>query len=463
MTLSNSLIIKNLSTQIRDILNQKLSGKKVIILGAGIPFVIKEFRDFLRSCDIVDDLSLAASSFVELYGKKDIDDKTIIVPSPLYNHFALNINHFYGKLKILPEHAEKALVEFDPDHQAYVFDTGYSPYKEIFSRKIFGPRLDISYQIEDKHFDYLLFQKAGIPVPATKVCSITDDITWKNEFLRFDEGLGVVIVGNEEGVVRGGGKGIHVFKKYEDLQENIPMLKKEYQIIKFMPYLKGIPINVHGIVAPNGVMCFKPMETITLHSQKNHSFQYMGNSTHLKLSEKENRMIEEVFTKICLYLRDECGFLGFICFDGNISEKGFYLTDLNSRLGSGTNVISHANKDDPALFWFMDMLLKEKLLTELPLDEIKEYYNAAIEKDPQIKARLLLADNKLPTGKKIFDDPKGLKGEVEMRNHLKGTFMQFQLHNVKDDPHHFVGPRMAELYNKLPSDYLSEHGKMTSF
>ncbi|MEJ2131362.1 MAG: hypothetical protein P8Y95_07025 [Gammaproteobacteria bacterium] len=112
--------------------------------------------------------------------------------------------------------------------------------------------------------------------------------------------------------------------------------------VRVMPFLEGIPCSIHGMVFPNTVIAFRPVEQLTLHRPTSPRFKYSGCATFWDPPEGDREEMRELAGSIGAALRSLVEFRGTFTVDGVMTADGFRPTELNPRYGLGMGVMSRS-------------------------------------------------------------------------------------------------------------------------
>jgi hypothetical protein len=101
--------------------------------------------------------------------------------------------------------------------------------------------------------------------------------------------------------------------------------------IRLMPLLEGPPVRLHGLVLRSDVVCFPPMEIVSLPRPDRGTFLLAGQAPtavprRAELAARTERIGEA--------LRAGTGYRGAFAVDGVLTDAGFLPTDFNARLTS---------------------------------------------------------------------------------------------------------------------------------
>jgi hypothetical protein len=108
-----------------------------------------------------------------------------------------------------------------------------------------------------------------------------------------------------------------------------------------MPFLDGVPCSIHGIVLPDGVAVFRPVEMVTL--RRGREFVYVGCATYWDPADEVRDHMRSIARTAGRTLAAELDFRGAFTVDGVVCADGFWPTELNPRFGAGLNVIARAS------------------------------------------------------------------------------------------------------------------------
>lgn len=114
-----------------------------------------------------------------------------------------------------------------------------------------------------------------------------------------------------------------------------------------MPFLEGIPCSIHGIVFPETVTAFRPVELVTLRRPGPDRLLYAGTATFWDPADRDREVMRKVARRVGECLRNRVGFRGLFTVDGVMSEEGFLPTELNPRAGAGLQGMTTAIPELP--------------------------------------------------------------------------------------------------------------------
>jgi hypothetical protein len=108
-----------------------------------------------------------------------------------------------------------------------------------------------------------------------------------------------------------------------------------------MPFLDGIPCSIHGIVLPDGVAVFRPVEMVTL--RRGREFVYGGCATYWDPPDDVREQMRSTARAAGRRLAEDVDFRGAFTVDGVATVDGFWPTELNPRFGAGLMTIARAS------------------------------------------------------------------------------------------------------------------------
>ncbi len=150
---------------------------------------------------------------------------------------------------------------------------------------------------------------------------------------RLDRGKGTVWAGDARPGVHGGGYGVRWVYDERTLEQAQGFFEGRFERVRVAPFYEGIPCSIHGIVFPEGVAVFRPLEMLVLRRPGDSRFVYAGTASYWDPSDGEREDMRALARQVGLGLRDRLGYRGAFTVDGVLSEVGFVPTELNARIG----------------------------------------------------------------------------------------------------------------------------------
>jgi hypothetical protein len=150
-----------------------------------------------------------------------------------------------------------------------------------------------------------------------------------------DRGHGTVWAGDARDGIHGGASVTFWVESEETAELAADRITGRCDRARVMPFLEGIPCSIHGIVFPEAVSVFRPVELLTLRRPGPDRLLYAGTATYWDPGDADREAMREVARRVGASLRTRVGFRGLFTVDGVMSEQGFVPTELNPRAGAG--------------------------------------------------------------------------------------------------------------------------------
>ena len=284
---------------------------------------------------------LGASEPFLLAGNRGTSDQSIDDNLRLYllnltgNDMVDSARNFADTATNLPVEIQTAIDEWDPDQEArYVFAAQLIEISEIGNRQKYGRRKSTWLLLENKTTIDELWDQIGIARAPSKVVELTDKAL-KSYASELDQGDGTVWVPDNQTSVHGGSVSLRWVHTGENPDAVIRELKQAASKVRIMPFLEGVPMSIHGIVFPSGVVVLRPVELAVLRQRKRHGFLWGGCMTGYDPSSEDRAYMRDVARRTGEYLSAEIGYRGPFSIDGILTSDGFRPNELNPRLSGG--------------------------------------------------------------------------------------------------------------------------------
>jgi hypothetical protein len=112
--------------------------------------------------------------------------------------------------------------------------------------------------------------------------------------------------------------------------------------LRVTPFLEGIPCSVPGIVTPDGVAVFRPVELLTLRNIEESELHYAGTASYWDPADADRARMRDIARRVGNAIAERDGFRGAFAVDGVLAERGFLPTDLEPRIGPGLALLDQA-------------------------------------------------------------------------------------------------------------------------
>lgn len=238
-------------------------------------------------------------------------------------------------LRDVPAATARAIERWDPECRARA--TGLiamSVIPDVAGRPTYGGRRNEWLALEDKTQIDEFWRAADVACVPSEVVPLSDDAV-RAAIDRLDRGAGVVLAGDARDGIHGGAESVRPIWNETHLPAALQELAEHHAAVRVMPYLEGQPCSIHGVVFPDGVSVFRPVELVTLSHREVGRFQYAGLSTFWDPPASEREAMRALARKVGLALAKHHQYRGPFAIDGVLGAEGFRPTELNSRFGAG--------------------------------------------------------------------------------------------------------------------------------
>ncbi len=256
------------------------------------------------------------------------------------------MRNYEAALSDLPGDVRTALDRYDPDGSALVIGLillGNIP--EVAGRRRYAGSLPSWAALEDKVRADAFWDSIGVRrAPSTVVGAQHGALVAAAGEL--DEGTGTVWAGDAREGTNGGAVYVRWIRRPPDEAEASRFFGAHCDRVRVMPFLEGIPCSIHGVVFPDGVAVFRPVEMLTFRGTGS-QLRYAGTSTFWDPPERDREEMRRVARRTGEALREGAEFRGPFTVDGVLSASGFLPTELNARFGAGLGILGRAIPDLP--------------------------------------------------------------------------------------------------------------------
>lgn len=242
------------------------------------------------------------------------------------------IRSFEEALFDLPAGAVAALDAYDPDHEAIILGSLFTTDGLIAGRRVYGGREKRWQDIEDKTVIDAVLAEAGIALAPSEVVALADA---RAAAARVDAGLGTAWAGDAREGWWGGASYFRWVRTDDDASEAETFLGASCDRVRVMPFLEGIPCSIHGIVFPDRVTAFRPVEMVTLRRVGGNRLLYASVDTFWDPPDADRTDMRAIARRVGETLRRVVGFRGTFTLDGVLTADGFRPTEVNPRPGAG--------------------------------------------------------------------------------------------------------------------------------
>ncbi len=252
----------------------------------------------------------------------------------------LGIRAFHEALRDLPSSALDAIERWDPDRSARVLGSFLDTELSIAGRRTWAARPEGWLALEDKTAVDEIWEAAGVDhAPSVVVAARGDELVAAAR--RLGGGATVWAGDNREGW-HGGAEYTRFVADAGDATSSIEFMATHCDRVRVMPYLDGVPCSIHGMVFPDAVAAFRPIEMVVFRTPGSDRFRYGSVSTSWDPPDDVREEMRAAARRVGTLLRERVGFRGVFTMDGVAAADGWLPTELNPRFGAGLGPVARA-------------------------------------------------------------------------------------------------------------------------
>jgi hypothetical protein len=249
-------------------------------------------------------------------------------------------------LRLLPHDVVEALDRWDPDRRALVLSPPFNELPRVAGRRAYGPRRPEWRRLEDKVVVDRLWDDLGVTRAPSEVVA-AEPAALRTAARRLDRGAGTAWAGDARQGFHGGAFCLRWVRGEQDAAEAAAFLAARCDRVRVMPFLEGIPCSIHGVVFPDAVATFRPVEMVTLRRPGSNRLRYAGAATFWDPPDEDREVMRDLARRVGAGLRQRVGYRGAFTVDGVLAAEGFLPTELNPRLGAGLATMTRDLPDLP--------------------------------------------------------------------------------------------------------------------
>lgn len=443
----------------RDHLGRLLHGRKVIC-GIAPLAGFTEQVDLLREAGAQRPLLVASGLGAGPLPAEDAAD-VVLVDVPTRSSMTEEVRENDRLVRNLSRAAADAVEAYDPAGDAVWVVGPFVSTAPIHGRTVVGGRPDAWAVLEDKVIVDEIWDAVGAPRAESRVTRVElDDLRAASAAL--DSGDGVVWAGDARDGVNGGGDFVRWVTTDSDAASAHAFFAPRCGRVRVMPFLEGVPCSIHGIVLPDGIAAFRPVELAILRGA-DRRFVYGGQGSTWNPPADDRAQMRGLVRRTGECLRGKVDYRGAFGIDGILTADGFLPTELNTRLSGGLATL--ARSVDAAAFNLLQLNLVVGRDPGVSAEALEAWAVPAMDAAPFCKAIAFTSDRvaaepvEIPvtwdgTALARTNDPTGWS--VSVGPNPAGTYCK-----LTTPPDAVVGCRVADLNVALMRFLDSELG--TSF
>ena len=233
----------------------------------------------------------------------------------------------------LPADLRRDIDAWDPAGTArFIFASPWADSVDAAGRQAYAGRPPARAALEDKVLIDGFWDAVGVRRAPSRIVATEYDAL-RSAATELDLGLGTVWAADARGGTHGGGMGLRWVRHGDDGRESFVSLRRMADRIRVMPFLEGIPASIHGIVFPDSVAVFRPVEMVVLRPTAGDRLHYAGCATALDPRPDDRTAMRDLAYRVGAALREAVNYRGPFGIDGILAEEGYLPTELNARAG----------------------------------------------------------------------------------------------------------------------------------
>ena len=269
--------------------------------------------------------------------------------------------NLHNTLHDLPPALRRAIDAWDPTGSAnFIFASPLAEARGTPPRPPYGARPASWAALEDKVKVDAFWDAAGVKRAPSRVVPARYE-SLKTAAAALDRGLGTVWAADARDGTNGGGLGLRWVRRGADGHASFEALRRIADRVRVMPFLEGIPASIHGIVCPDTVAVFRPVEMVVLRPTDGDRLFYAGCATAFDPNPDDRETMRTVAHRTGTMLRETVGYRGPFGIDGILSEDGYLPTEMNTRAGAALGPLVAGLPDLPLAALCLAITQGEKL------------------------------------------------------------------------------------------------------
>jgi len=251
------------------------------------------------------------------------------------------IRAYHAAIRDLPGWAMDRIDAWDPERQARVLASFLDTDFEIGGRPSWGGRPESWITLEDKTTVQEIWRAAGVDQAPVEIVP-ADPVRLTDAARRLAGPSGTVWAGDNREGWHGGAEYTRYVADADDAGGTIEFFTAHCDEVRVMPFLDGIPASIHGMVFPDRVAAFRPIEMVVFRTPGSDRFRYASVSSSWDPPEEMREEMRAAARRVGSHLRELAGFKGVFTMDGVVTPDGWLPTELNPRFGAGLGIVARA-------------------------------------------------------------------------------------------------------------------------
>jgi hypothetical protein len=230
-----------------------------------------------------------------------------------------------------------AVERYDPDGSGAWWVSPIGLNEPMLGRQVLGGRPRHQAALEDKLVVDELLAAVGWPGAPSRVARAAyDDLMQATSAVIDATGVELVVwSGDNRDGLNGGADYVRWVRSIDQAHAAAAYFAERCDRVRVSAFLDGVPCSVHGLVLPDGVATFSPMELIILRDPEAGQFVYSGLGTTWQPGADDVAAMRDLTRRLGEHLRAAYDYRGAFCLDGVLTADGFRVTELNARFSGG--------------------------------------------------------------------------------------------------------------------------------
>lgn len=269
------------------------------------------------------------------------DDCELVILGTTGETMMGGIRAYHSALRDIPGWAMDRIDAWDPDREARVLASFLDTDFEIGGRKSWGGRPPEWIALEDKTTVDQLWRGSAVDAAPSEVVD-ADQSALIAASRRLQGDSGSVWAGDNREGWHGGAEYTRYIADPNQASDAAAFFEARCDRVRVMPFLDGVPCSIHGMVFPDRVAAFRPVEMVVFRAPGSDLFRYASVATSWDPPPDVREEMRAAARRVGSHLRDLVGFRGAFTIDGVATPDGFLPTELNPRFGAGLGPVGRA-------------------------------------------------------------------------------------------------------------------------
>lgn len=245
--------------------------------------------------------------------------------------------------RITPDLAA-AVDAYDPEGEAVWWVGPPVPNDPLLGRRVLGGRPLHQARLEDKTITDDLLEAIGVARAPAVVCPVDRaSLDAATRVVREQSGgAAVVWSGDARDGINGGGDYVRWIGDDAQAAAAADFFAPRCDRVRVAAYLPGVPCSIHGIVLPDGVAVFRPVELASVLQPQSGTFFFGGLGTAWDPPDDGREQMRALARALGGHLAREHGYRGAFGVDGVLTGDGFRVTEFNPRFTGGLTRLNRA-------------------------------------------------------------------------------------------------------------------------